>query len=100
MKLGKAFKMARTRAGIKQGDLAKTLGVSSTYISMLENDHRDPSWSFVCSACEALQIPIPMLLLLAADANDALSPSPARTIIQKELMEHLMAATTPDGDST
>lgn len=94
MKLGTAFKMARTRAGLKQAELAERLDVSSNYISMLENDRRDPSWSFICRACEELRIPIPALLMLAADANGILAPNPGHSAVQAELLAYVMSLQT------
>jgi transcriptional regulator with XRE-family HTH domain len=104
MKLGKAFRMARTRAGLRQNELAGRLQVSPTYISMLENDRRDPSWSFICRACEELKLPIPMLLLLAADTIDIAADQQGqrgRSIVQRELLAYFLAheSSTPKGDS-
>lgn len=96
MKLGRAFRMARSRAGLRQNELAQALDVSPTYISMLENDRRDPSWSFICRACDTLALPVPMLLLLAAEANGMLKPSSGRTAVQAALME-LLSATAEEG---
>lgn len=91
MKLGRAFKMARARAGLKQSELAERLDTSSNYISMLENDRRDPSWSFICRACKELSMPIPALLLFAADANGSLAPNPGHSAVQTELLAALIA---------
>lgn len=67
MKIGKAIRLARANRGLRQAELAKRLDVSPNYISLLENDHRDPSWRFVCRAADALDTPLPVLILLAAD---------------------------------
>jgi transcriptional regulator with XRE-family HTH domain len=91
MKLGTAFKMARTRAGLKQAELAERLAVSANYLSMLENDRRDPSWSFICRACEEMKISIPALLMLAADANGILAPNPGHSAVQTELLAFVMS---------
>ena len=65
MKIGKIVKNARLSRGLKQQDLADALGVTTNYISLLENDHRDPSWRFVCDLAEEVKIPLPLLLLSA-----------------------------------
>lgn len=83
MKLGKAIKIARTRASYKQAELAEKLGVSSNYISLLENDKRDPSWSFVCRLSDTLRIPLPLLLLLASEEDMHDAP---RTRVTRELL--------------
>lgn len=88
MKLGKAFKLARSRRNLTQKDLAERLGVSENYLSLLENDRRDPSWSFICRLCEDLQIPIPLLLFLATE-NPTELPK-IESVIAKELMSLLI----------
>lgn len=91
MKLGKAFRRARMRSGLRQNELAAQLDVSPTYISMLENDRRDPSWSFICRCCDALGIPISLLLLLASsDADESPVTTDGSTRIQRDLSGALM----------
>jgi len=75
MKLGKSIKMARINAAKTQQEIAVDTGVSTAYISMLENDKRDPSWSYLCSLCEALGISVAMLVLMAHSTNDEGDPS-------------------------
>ncbi|GAA1612988.1 hypothetical protein GCM10009733_006300 [Nonomuraea maheshkhaliensis] len=41
--LGGRLRSLRLGAGLSQGMLAKRVGISTTYISFLENDHRQPS---------------------------------------------------------
>ena len=87
MKLGRAIKIARARQGLKQVELANRLEVSANYISLLENDRRDPSWTFVCNLADALDVPLPLLLLLAEE-KDALNinAASARSAIAQELL--------------
>lgn len=90
MKLGKAFRKARIRSGLRQNELAARLDVSPTYISMLENDRRDPSWSFICRCCDTLGIAVPLLLLLASDDGEQGPPSKSNTRVQQNLSEVLL----------
>lgn len=92
MKLGKAIKIARARQGLKQLELAERLGVSANYISLLENDRRDPSWSFVCNLADALKLPLPLLLLLADERNEVAKPESARAAIAQELLALVAAS--------
>lgn len=66
MKLGNAIRLARTNARLSQTQLAEALGVSKTYVSMLENDRRDPSWSLLCRLAGALSISVATLVILAS----------------------------------
>lgn len=76
MKLGSAIKTVRRKRGWGQRKLAAHLDVSPTYISQLENDRRDPSWGFLNRLADALDCPLPLLILLAQQQDAATSDSP------------------------
>ncbi len=78
------------RSGLRQNELAARLDVSPTYISMLENDRRDPSWSFICRSCDALGTPIPLLLLLASSEGEAAPNNDSKTRVQRDLSRMLL----------
>lgn len=40
---------------------------------MLENDRRDPSWSFLCRLADELVTPVAMLVLLASAEDESAS---------------------------
>ena len=87
MRLGSAIRVARARKGLRQAELARRLDVSATYISLLERDRRDPSWSFVNRLADALDVPLPVLLLLASPADDRELPrSTLRAVLGHELL--------------
>lgn len=87
MNLGRAIKTARKSKGWGQRALAQKLSVSPTYISQLENDRRDPSWSFINKLSEALEVPLPLLILLASDNPPAVpAETPLSAILAHELL--------------
>lgn len=63
MTLGNAIKTVRTACNIKQRDLAKLVGVSANYISLVEGDKRDPSISFLKKLAESLGVPVSLFFL-------------------------------------
>jgi transcriptional regulator with XRE-family HTH domain len=63
MSVGRAVKFARTAAGFKQKDLAGRLDVSPNYLSLVENDRREPSISFLRRLASEMGIPLGLLLL-------------------------------------
>lgn len=63
MTLGNAIKLIRTAKGTKQRQLAKELDVSSNYISLIENDKREPSISLVKALARKLDVPVGMFFL-------------------------------------
>ena len=56
--LGKTIKMLRINAGIKQKNLAEKVGISSNYLSLVENGKREPSIPVIQCIAEELDIPI------------------------------------------
>jgi len=63
MTLGNAIKLIRTAKGAKQRDLAKELGVSPNYISLVENGKREPSISLLRALANELDVPVGMFFL-------------------------------------
>ena|SRR3990170_84177 len=70
MNIGQTIKMCRTRRGLSQEKLAKRAECSVSYLSLLENNQRDPTLSTVKRISIALNIPIGILFFLSADRDD------------------------------
>ena len=79
LSLGSAIRRLRESRGLSQKDLAERLQVNRTYISHLEADRRDPSFSFVRAL--ALEVKAPAGLLLSIFLLDAL-PKRKREALQ------------------
>jgi transcriptional regulator with XRE-family HTH domain len=63
MKLGRAIKLMRTAAGMKQKDVAAKIGVTSNYVSLVENGRREPSVSFLKEVAATLSVPVGLFFL-------------------------------------
>ena len=70
MNLGKAIKLCRTQRGLNQSELANIAGVSVSYLSLLERGKRDPAFSTVEEIANALDIPVSILVFLAANDEE------------------------------
>lgn len=70
MNVGQAIKLCRTQRGISQTDLAQQAECSVSYLSMLENNKRDPTLSTLESIADALGVPVSIIFFLAAEAGD------------------------------
>lgn len=70
MNVGQAIKLCRTQRGISQTDLAQQAECSVSYLSMLENNKRDPTLSTLENIADALGIPVSIIFFLAAEASD------------------------------
>ncbi len=61
--LGKRLRFHRERAKISQENLGLAIGTSNSYIGLIENGKRNPSFLRVIQICEFLQIDLNDLLL-------------------------------------
>jgi len=86
MNFGRAIKLVRTQRNMSQADLASRAGLSVSYVSMLERGQRDPNLTSIEKIAGALEVPVSILMFLAAEPNEIKSISP-------ELAEKLSAVT-------
>lgn len=70
MNIGRAIRLCRTRRGASQGAVARRASCSVSYLSMLENNKRDPTLSTLTNVAQALQIPVGLLFFLASEQED------------------------------
>lgn len=70
MNVGRAIRWFRQRKGISQGDVAQRAACSVSYLSLLENNKRDPTLSTVTKIANALHVPVGTLFLVAAEPSD------------------------------
>lgn len=70
MNVGQAIRWFRQRLGISQGDVARRAACSVSYLSLLENNKRDPTLSTVAKIADALHVPVGTLFLVAAEPSD------------------------------
>jgi transcriptional regulator with XRE-family HTH domain len=88
MNVGQAIKMCRTRRGISQTELAGRSDCSVSYLSMLENNRRDPTLSTLTKISQGLNVPVGILFFLAAEhgeltgMNKELAGELARTALE------------------
>ena len=70
MNLGRSIKLCRTNRGLSQDDLARKVGLSASYISLIEKGDRDPAMSTAEKISTALGVPMSLLTFLAADPGE------------------------------
>ena len=90
MKIGAAIKQVRSKAGLKQKDLAERCGVTAAYLSQIERDVRTPSIELLEKIGSILGIPIPVVLFLGITEDDVASGKVSEFRILKPLVEKLM----------
>lgn len=72
--IGKTIKFLRVAKGLKQSDLAERVKVSTNYISLIENDKREPSLTFLRELARILDIPVGLLFLELDMSKKEVSP--------------------------
>ncbi|WGO84688.1 helix-turn-helix domain-containing protein [Arsenophonus apicola] len=70
MNIGQAIKLCRTQRGFSQTELAQQAECSVSYLSMLENNKRDPTLSTMTKIANALRIPVGIIFFLGAEGDD------------------------------
>ena len=74
--LGREIKKARAALGWRQHRLQEATGISQKYLSRIENDHVDPSWSFVLKIARVLNMDL--RALYEAEPTPPAPPPPAQ----------------------
>ena len=91
MRLGKAIKLYREHRGLTLTLLAEKANRSTSYISLLEQDKRDPTISTIKAIAKSLNVPLTVLLFLGADKEELNSINPEiagkLSLIALELIE-------------
>ncbi|WP_081066836.1 helix-turn-helix domain-containing protein [Burkholderia cepacia] len=70
MNVGYAIRLCRGRRGVSQTDVAQRANCSVSYLSMLENNKRDPTLSTIMKIAEALQVPVGVMFFLASEKEE------------------------------
>jgi transcriptional regulator with XRE-family HTH domain len=74
MSVGRSIKFARVAAGITQKELAGRLDVTPNYLSLVENNKREPSISFLRNLANEMALPLGLLFLNVETDLSEVSP--------------------------
>ena len=95
--IGKTIKILRAKNGIKQKDLAKKLDITVNYLSLIENDKREPRISLIENIAKELNVPISYLFWEAYEKPANLPKGQEQFFdIMKELLEHFYELSIKD----
>lgn len=70
MNIGSIIRNLRKAQKITQAQLAKLSGITQTYLSQIENNHKEPTIATLKVIAENLSTPLPILLFMAVESND------------------------------
>jgi len=69
MQIGSTIKSLRVQKGISQKDLAARVGITASYLSLVENDIKQPNMGTVVKISKAIGIPAEVLFFLSLDKS-------------------------------
>ena len=70
MNIGHALKLCRSARRISLDALAERTLLSQSYLSMIESNKREPTLSTIGKIAKALEVPVPIVMFLAAEKDD------------------------------
>ena len=96
--IGKTVKFLRIAKGLKQAELSEHLDVSKNYISLIENDKREPSLSFLKELAKVLDVPVGMFFLEMDMSKKEISPRERELLLKmRDLMLQLETLRLQEG---
>lgn len=84
--------------GLRQTDLAQRVATTGGYISLIERGLRVPTLTLLERICEALDVPIALLFLLAEGSERTGIDAAVRSRVSKELLRLLAGCSTANKD--
>jgi len=70
MDIGKTIQKIRKSKKIKQQDLAANCNISTTFLSQIENNKKDPALTTLKLICQELGMPLPVIFFLSMSEED------------------------------
>lgn len=70
MEIGNALKVCRSAKKLSLEALAERVGLSQSYLSMIESGKREPTLASIEKIAKALGVPTPILFFLAAEKSE------------------------------
>lgn len=74
MDIGQAIRTIRVAKRLTLKDVADRAGIAESYLSLLERQRRDPTYSTVCNICQAMDIPTVLVIYLTEREHPLLEP--------------------------
>lgn len=98
MKIGNAIEEIRKLKKVTQLELATKSNITQSYLSLIENNKKEPNLKTLKEISNSLNIPLPFLLLFSVD-NEDISESKQQTFsVILPLLKSLLKEYTKDGN--
>jgi transcriptional regulator with XRE-family HTH domain len=70
MNLGTSISELRKARNIKQNELAGLCNITQAYLSLIENNKKEPNLSILKEIASKLNVPLPVIFFLSIDKSD------------------------------
>ncbi len=70
MNIGQAIKILRLKEGFTQHDFAESIGITQSYLSLIEKAHKKPSLEVLQQIADILNTPLPVLFWFGIERED------------------------------
>lgn len=70
MNIGTAIESVRKTKNMSQSELAFQANITQSYLSLIENNKKEPNMKILKSISESLSVPLPFLLLFSITKED------------------------------
>jgi len=70
MNLGTTIAQLRKSKKISQEDLASMCNITQAYLSLIENNKKDPHLTTLKSISDALEVPLPVVFFMSLETSD------------------------------
>ena len=95
MTIGSTLKLLRVSSNLTQSSLAKDLNVTANYLSLIENNRKEPSLTFLKRFSKRLDAPLGYFLWLCLEEN-----SSSEELVLKNNMNDLLVNIIRDKTKT
>ena len=65
MNLGQVIKDFRKERGLRQGEFSDLCEISQTYLSLIENNQKEPNIATLKTIAKHLEVPLPIMFFLS-----------------------------------
>ena len=70
MKIGQSIKKVRKLKGFNQGKFSKAIGVTQSYLSLIENDKKKPSLDLLDRISKVVEVPVQFIVWFSVSESD------------------------------
>ena len=84
--IGDILKRTRTIYGYKANEMSKSLGISPSYLSEIENNRKKPSLDLLQKYADIYGIKLSSLILLSEDYDDAIQDKKGSVFIKTMML--------------